>query len=541
MKEIRRKIVLSLFFILIALNPLMAQEESLLKPVKNEAKKSSTNYFNLANIVDSFLTNENNQEEIDVDEKSAIRKEFISITSKFNQGNAKVAYDEYNLLIDKITNDTSLLTLSKVLYEIGFFSLGDKAIEKIVYKNQFYDNIIDLEDSYKPKTKLEVEQEIAFAKIYADIYFNNSSAEAASELLKKKNKYLKHDFYNYMLSQAYLGTKQYNQALHLINKAISLNTTNINYQILKTDILIKSKKYKEAYKQIEKIEKTTKNKLLLVLAPKIKIQKEEILSLIANDSKEKKYHIASKTFLEGNFEKNKKDCQNILNFDKDNDKIMSLYAKSELALGNIQRANTFFVNSYKIEKNNIDTIIGLGDIRFLHGDYKNSVKMYKKAYGKNKGNYEVLIKLATAQREYARNPKELRKLELSLDKMPKNEYLAYYNSAISIAQKNAVLKEEFLKRTLNINPMYENALGELIELHLRNKNYKLAKNLIYNASFTLEKNYYYYYLCGLYNQAIGKRQEAVRFYKTSLNLNPSFEIANVRLLKLIPDTKDEEI
>ena len=466
---------------------------------------------------------------------------FISITSKFNQGNAKVAYDEYNLLIDKITNDTSLLTLSKVLYEIGFFSLGDKAIEKIVYKNQFYDNIIDLEDSYKPKTKLEVEQEIAFAKIYADIYFNNSSAEAASELLKKKNKYLKHDFYNYMLSQAYLGTKQYNQALHLINKAISLNPTNINYQILKTDILIKSKKYKEAHKQIEKIEKITKNKLLLVFAPKIKIQKEEILSLIANDSKEKKYHIASKTFLEGNFEKNKKDCQNILNFDKDNDKIMSLYAKSELALGNIQRANTFFVNSYKIEKNNIDTIIGLGDIRFLHGDYKNSVKMYKKAYGKNKGNYEVLIKLATAQREYARNPKELRKLELSLDKMPKNEYLAYYNSAISIAQKNAVLKEEFLKRTLNINPMYENALGELIELHLRNKNYKLAKNLIYNASFTLEKNYYYYYLCGLYNQAVGKRQEAVRFYKTSLNLNPSFEIANVRLLKLIPDTKDEEI
>ena len=541
MKKIRRKIVLSLFFILITLNPLMAQEDSLLSPASNEVKKNNSGYFNLANIVDSFLTNDNKQDESISDEKSKIRKEFISITSKFNQGNAKVAYDEYNLLIDKINNDTSLLTLSKVLYEIGFFSLGDKAIEKIVYKNQFYDNILDLENSYKPKTKLEVEQEIAFAKIYADIYFNNSSAEAAAELLKKKNKYLKHDFYNYMLSQAYLGTKQYNQALHLINKAISFNPTNINYQILKTDILVKSKKYKEAYKQIEKLEKVAKDKLLLVFAPEIKIQKENILSLITSDSKEKKYHIVSKTFLEGNFEKNKKDCQNILNFDKDNDKIMSLYAKSELALGNIQRANTFFVNSYKIEKNNLDTIIGLGDIRFLHGDYRNSVKIYKKAYKKDKRNYETLIKLATAQREYAKYPKELRKLEIALDKMPKNEYLAYYNSAISIAQKNSVLKEEFLKRALNINPMYENALGELIELHLKNKNYKLAKNLIYNASFTLEKNYYYYYLCALYSQATGKRQEAIQFYKTSLNLNPNFEIANVRLLKLIPDTKDEEI
>ena len=167
--------------------------------------------------------------------------------------------------------------------------------------------------------------------------------------------------------------------------------------------------------------------------------------------------------------------------------------------------------------------------------------MYKKAYKKDKSNYEVLIKLATAQRQHAQHPKELKKLEQLLDKMPKNAYMAYYKSAISIAQKNSVLKEEFLKRALSINPLFENALGELIELHLKNKNYQLAKGLIYNASFTLEKNYYYYYLCGLYNQAIGKRKDAIQFYKTSLNLNPNFEIANIRLLKLIPDTIDEEI
>ena len=89
--------------------------------------------------------------------------------------------------------------------------------------------------------------------------------------------------------------------------------------------------------------------------------------------------------------------------------------------------------------------------------------------------------------------------------------------------------------------MYEQALGELIELHLKNKNYKLAKNLIYNASFTLEKNYYYYYLCGLYSQALDKRKEAMQFYKTSLNLNPNFEIANTKLLRLIPDISSEEI
>ena len=183
----------------------------------------------------------------------------------------------------------------------------------------------------------------------------------------------------------------------------------------------------------------------------------------------------------------------------------------------------------------------MGDIKYLHGDYKNAVKTYKKAYDKDKDNYEALIKLTTAHRQYAQNPKELKKLELKLDKMPKTEYISYYNSAISIAQKNDVLKEEFLKRVLEINPMYENALGELVKLNLKNKNYKNARGLIYNAAFTLEKNYYYYYLCALYSQAMNKKQDAIHFYKTSLNLNPNFEIANIKLLKLIPSVSDEEI
>ena len=541
LKEVRKNFIISLFVILGLVNPIMAQSDDLLIPVKsdiNHAPKANSSIFNLANIVDSFLTNDNTQNDSAIDEKSKVRKEFITITSKFNQGNAKVAYDEYSKLIAKVQNDTSLLALSKVFYEIGFFSLGDKAIEKIVYKNQFYDNILDLEASYKPKTSLTDEEEIYFAKAYSNIYFNNSADETIAELLEKKTQYIKNDFYNSILARAYFETRQYNLALNTINKAISLNPSNISYQIFKVETLIQNKKYSEAKKLIEKIEKT---KLLITYKPKLEILNEIVLAQVSSNSSEKKYHIANKNFLEGNFEKVKKDCLNILNFDKDNDKITSLYAKSELALGNVERANVYFVNSYKIDKNNLDTLIGLGDIRYLHGDYKNAIKMYKKARSKDSKNYEIIIKLALAQRQYAKYPKEIKKLELLLDKMPKNDYLAYYNCAISVAQKNSVLKEDYLKRALGVNPLYENALGELIELNLKNKNYKVAKGLIYNVSFTLEKNYYYYYLCALYSQAMNKKDEAIQFFKTSLNLNPAFEIANTKLLKLIPDNFSEDI
>lgn len=518
-------------------------QDDLLSPVSNfnspqQKGKSHSSYFNLANIVDNFLSNEAQASKNSTDKKTSLRKDFLSIAEKFNQGNTLAAYDEYDHLIDTIDNDTSLLALSKVFYETGFYSLALKASEKIVYKNQFYDNILDLEKSYTLKKPLTKEEEIYFGKLYASIYFDNSSQEAILELLKKKNEYNKSDFYNFTLSRAYLELKKYPEALSAINKAISLNPNCAQFKVFKIDVLIGAKKYSDALNLIDKLEK---NKPTVNFKEALAIKKELILSQTIKNDKEKKYHTVKKTYLEGNFEKSKKDCQNILNFDKDNDKILTIYAKNELALGNIERANAYFVKAYKLNKNNLETLIGLGDINYLHGDYKNSTKTYKKAHKQDKTNYEILLKLEQSEKKFAKNPKELKKISKKMEQMPKEAYLSYYKSALSFAQKDDVLKEELLKKALFINPMHENSLGALVELYIKDNNLQLAKNLIYSASITLEKNYYYYYLCGLYSQAVGKKSEAIQFFKTSLNLNSNFEIANVKILKLIPDITNEEI
>ncbi len=501
--------------------------------IKNQTQKPSSNYFSLANIVDNFLNNEQTPNDIQED-KTQIRKEFISITSKFNQGNANSAYDEYNGLIDKLDDDILLLNLSKIFYEIGFFSLAHKAEAKIVYKNQYYNNINDLELSYKPKSLLTKEDEIFFAKIYSSIFYDNSANEASGELIAKKEKYNKNDYYNYLLSQSYFEQKNYHKALNAINKAISLNSENVNYKLAKADILTSNKKYSDALNIVKKL---AKNPKIICLLPDIKIKKQNLIALTSSN-KEKKYATVYKTFLEGNFEKTKKDCLSILNFDKDNDKIIALYAKSELALGNIERANTYFTNAYKINKSNLDTLIGLGDIRYIHKDYKGSIKMYKKALGIDKKHSETLMKLALAQKEYAKTPKELNKINAKYEKIPKS-FFTYYACALSSAQKNKVLKEDFLKKSLGINPLYMHSIGEMVELDLQNKNFKTAKGLIDLASFTLKKNYYYYYLLGLYSEAENRKQDAIQYYKTSLNLNSGFEIANIRLLKLIPNRNEE--
>lgn len=540
-----RKNIFLCFSCLLAFNlNAYSAQDSFLEPSKidihNEIKPVE-NHFSLVNLVDNFLVEQKQDEVVPVNNKPQIREEFILAASKFNQGNALASYSQYDEIINKVDNDLSLFALSKVFYKSGFFSLAKKAEDKIININQFQDNIKDLKKSYLPKVNLSKDDEIKYAKYYSSIYFDNCAKEVVDELnsVRHKNREIsKNDYFFYTLAQANFELKKYSDAKDAINKAISINSENINYKMLKIDILLADKKYKDAYNLINKILLNSSN---INYTPDLEIKKQVALLNITKDEKEKKYYAAKKSFLEGNFEKTKKECQNILNFDKENDKIISLYAKSELALGNIERANVHFVSSYKIQKNNIDTIVGLGDIKYLYGDYKNASKMYKKAYKQDKTDYEIILKLLNARRQEGKKQKEILKLENLADKMPAKDYLAYYNNAISLAQKNDVLKEDFLKKTLTINPLYENALGELVEMYLKNKQYSLAKSIIDSISFTLEKNYYYYYLEGLYNQVQNQNKDAIKNYKNSLNLNPNFEIANTKLLKLISVEMDEEI
>ena len=506
--------------------------------INNEYKVPNLK-FSLANLVDGIL----NSETVEVQKQNTVedsqtRQAFVAITKKFNQGNASAAYSEYDEFIDKVNSDISRLNLAKVFYEIGFFSLGDKIIEKISDREKYSNNIQDLKKCYKPKVKLTKEEEIYFAKLYSSIFFDNSAQETILELVAKKDFYPKNDYYNYMLSRAYFFSKQYSKANSAINRAISINSDTLSYELLKIDILTSQKQNSKAAKIISKLEK---NKSILEFQDDIELKKQELAVNSSKNERERKYAAAYKTFLEGNFEKTKKDCLSILNFDKDNDKIISLIAKAELATGNIEKANILFCDSYRIEKNNLDTLIGLADIRYIHKDYKGAIKYYKKALRFDKNNFEILLKLSCALREDAQKPKVLKKVENLVQKYEQNNFVSYYESAISIAQKNTVLKQEFLNRSFAINPLYRNTLGELVALEINNKNYKVARSLIDNASYTLEKNYYYYYLLGLYNQAQGKKREAIYSYKTSLNLNSNFEASNKRLIKLIPDKLNEEI
>lgn len=502
-------------------------------PVSNTTpKESKGGTFSLTTIMDNFL-NIQQDEDKNLDESEKQRLAFVSATKKFNQGNVVVAYDEFNTLLESINSDYALVIFAKSMYEIGFFSIGTKSLEKIRHK-KFLDNMTqELKKCYLPSYALDKNEEIYLAKAYASIHYDNLAQETAFDLNKNTSLTDKSDYANFILSQAMSKSRQYSQALIFINKASLMNPDNVSYDIFKIKTLVALKKNKDALKLIEQMQETSKDEY--IFKNTVLVLKESVLANLSNDEKDKKYHLTMKTFLEGNYQKAIQDCKNIISFDKKNYKILTLLAMGQFIANDLDNAKKNYLASYEINKNYAPTLSGLGDVKFVEYDFEGALKYYKKALSQDPNDQTSAIKMALIYKNDSKYSKDLKNLEKKLAKMNPSPFLSYHSIAATIAKNNKNLRKEYIRRATVINPLYENGWVAFLNLELDNKNFEEAKNFLYMISFSNQTNYTYFYLNALYDIALGRTNSAIVNLKNCLSLNPDFEDANKKLIKLIPN------
>lgn len=502
-------------------------------PVSNTTpKEAKGGTFSLTTIMDNFL-NIQQDEDKNLDESEKQRLAFVSATKKFNQGNVVVAYDEFNTLLESINSDYALVIFAKSMYEIGFFSIGTKSLEKIRHK-KFLDNMTqELKKCYLPSYALDKNEEIYLAKAYASIHYDNLAQETAFDLNKNTSLTDKSDYANFILSQAMSKSRQYSQALIFINKASLMNPDNVSYDIFKIKTLVALKKNKDALKLIEQMQETSKDEY--IFKNTVLVLKESVLANLSNDEKDKKYHLTMKTFLEGNYQKAIQDCKNIISFDKKNYKILTLLAMGQFIANDLDNAKKNYLASYEINKNYAPTLSGLGDIKFVEYDFEGALKYYKKALSQDPNDQTSAIKMALIYKNDSKYSKDLKNLEKKLAKMNPSPFLSYHSIAATIAKNNKNLRKEYIRRATVINPLYENGWVAFLNLELDNKNFEEAKNFLYMISFSNQTNYTYFYLNALYDIALGRTNSAIVNLKNCLSLNPDFEDANKKLIKLIPN------
>ena len=502
-------------------------------PVSNTTpKEAKGGTFSLTTIMDNFL-NIQQDEDKNLDESEKQRLAFVSATKKFNQGNVVVAYDEFNTLLESINSDYALVIFAKSMYEIGFFSIGTKSLEKIRHK-KFLDNMTqELKKCYLPSYALDKNEEIYLAKAYASIHYDNLAQETAFDLNKNTSLTDKSDYANFILSQAMSKSRQYSQALIFINKASLMNPDNVSYDIFKIKTLVALKKNKDALKLIEQMQETSKDEY--IFKNTILVLKESVLANLSNDEKDKKYHLTMKTFLEGNYQKAIQDSKNIISFDKKNYKILTLLAMGQFIANDMDNAKKNYLASYEINKNYAPTLSGLGDVKFVEYDFEGALKYYKKALSQDPNDQTSAIKMALIYKNDSKYSKDLKNLEKKLAKMNPSPFLSYHSIAATIAKNNKNLRKEYIRRATVINPLYENGWVAFLNLELDNKNFEEAKNFLYMISFSNQTNYTYFYLNALYDIALGRTNSAIVNLKNCLSLNPDFEDANKKLIKLIPN------
>ncbi len=484
--------------------------------------------FNLAGIIENIINYQNNSDFVS-DIRNDSKENYLYAVQNLTNGNVVVAYNEFNNTINSLDKNISLLMLSKKLYEYGFFSLGDAAVSKISGKNKMNLQIEQLKEAYKPSYTLSKEEENFLVKAYSSIYYNNSPEEVAFNLIKKTILMENSDYANFMMAQAMFQCRQYNQALIYVNKALDKNPKCGQYLYFKAKTLCQLKQYKEAQKYIENLKEN--NLISIYFANDFNILKQQINMNLAKDDSDKKFYQIYCYYLSGNYYKTLKETTNIINFNKNNPKILTLQAMAHLALGEYDQAYDDFLSSYKLDKKFDLTLMGIADFNFKNKQYEEAYNGYKKLF-KTEYKNEAIIKAYIALKEMNADEKKIEKLEKEKSEADKVAFNEYYIIANNLYSNNKRSKKRYTAKSLSINMLNVDTWDILLADSFKNNNFQNLDTLIFMLSFLDVKNPEYYYYSALSLNQKNNKKDAFFEVKKALNLNPEYKPAIELMNKL---------
>lgn len=440
---------------------------------------------------------------------------FTTATDKFVQCNIRFAWEDFKSLIANAPdNDFIYMSFASKMADLGLFDLADFAVSKIKDKEISGISTEAMKRFYYPKRKLKLDNELFLAEIYSNILYNNQSSEATNELLKNEGILSNSDYANYLVALGSYKSNFNNRAAKYINIAILQNPSNLNYQKLKAEILAEENEPVEAVKVVENLKR--QNLYSYEYERKISSLEQFILYKIKKAQWEKNYHLGYYYYLENDTSKAVRTLQTALSDKKRNDNgaIYALMSEIYLSMAEFEKAADTANKAYRINKNNPKTLITLGDLSYMDKDYKKALVYYKKATGIDKKSYKPLVKEAQVYRNLA-NIKKAKEIYTKILKTHSDCWEAYYNTALLDKNKQTI----YLKKTLAINPLFEDAWIELAKADIEKGNYDIAQKYLSNAFYIDENNFRYYYYQGLINRNLGDVAQAKYNFKKCLKLN----------------------
>lgn len=418
-------------------------------------------------------------------------KKYDDAKEKFAQGNITTAYRDFKDVVQQSKhNDFVNIGLAYKFANLGFFSLSQEAILNID-DQELYKNQIDLiKTRLFPKIALSYDEEIYLAQNFTEIYFNNLAFEIVREMSKKTDLVKKSDYANYILAQGYTNLKEYGKAQNAINKAISMNPDNANYQKLKAQIFCENNKYSDAIKV---------STLLLSKNIDIMNYKKDALALkyftlakAAKDRSETKYYLANYFLNIGDTQRAIKELTQNVSQNKKDYASYALLGEIYFKQKEFAKATENYEKAYKLEKSYAPALKGMGDLSFYKREYKQALDFYIKASKKDKKNPVLTALVAQCYSLTGQNEKAENFAAKALLNGNNNAEVYYILSTLSDKDK-----EKYLKKTISANPTYVDAWLDLAGLALVECDLELAKKYLFPVKNLDPKSYKYNYYSDL--------------------------------------------
>jgi len=455
--------------------------------------------------------------------RNAIKNQYTIAMDKFMQSNVKASYQDFKILIDNVVpSDYVYMQLTREMASIGFFSLAELSMSKI--NDNGISSLIeeDVKNYYFPNYQLTHKDQMYLAEIFSNIMYNDQSKEATNELMKQTSLLNDSDYANYLVAFGSMKNGDIKQAEKSIDTAINKNPKNINYKRLKAEIYSQSNKPQDGVKYLNDLNSQHIN--TVVFDKQLHSSQQYILYKAAKNDYWKKYHLAYYYYDENELNKSLRVLQTAISGKKNiNKDVFALTAIVYYDMKEFEKAQDCALKALDIEPSNAEALIVLGNIALRNKDLKSAENYFKKAVAKDT-THTAEIKLAQIY-QVQNNIKKAKDIYSKVLRVSSKAYEAYYEMALLEKDR----QEAYLKKTVAINPDFQDGWLELANLEIKNDSYEKANEYLGTAKYIDENNCKYYYYLGLILKNKGMTAEAKKNFEKSLSLNPDYEPAKKEL------------
>ena len=456
--------------------------------------------------------------------KNDVHNHYAIALERFIQCNVRASYADFKILIETIVpNDYAYLQMAMNMADLGFFNLSELALSKVSDEN--ISNVLeqDIKQFYFPVFKLQPKDEVYLAEMFSNIIYNDQSREAVNEILKNQQLLSNSDYANYLAALGSLKAGSIEQAQKFIDNAIEENPQSLNYKKLKAEIMLQSKKPKNALKIVEEIKKQPL--LSEEFTTKVNSLEQYVLYKTVKNDTEKKYHLAYYYYYEGELNKSLRTLQTTVTQKKKYNKdVYALTAKVYYEMKEFEKAESFAEKSRKLDGSNVTALLVLGDINYRNGEFKKALEYYEKAASKDRKSTVPAVKTAQTL-ERTGKVKQAQEIYSKILKEHSDCAMAYYNVGLN----DKTRQSEYLKKAVSLNIDFTEGWLALSKLAIDKQNYNAARHYLAIAKYIDENDFRYYYYQGLVCKAQGMLQDAIYNFRKSLSINPDFKPAKEEL------------